>query len=455
MKRLLTLILVMAMLTVPVVPALASTGAPQDLKPRMERTENALLQLERQSKTGLLSPWSYIALLGAGNSTAAASALRACDLLYNDEQLQAGDTNSYALLILALVAAGIDPSSFHDQNLVARLQQAQLPDGKFADNLAGSGEDMENAHIWSSLALTATGTQIPDREKALAWLIGMQHQDGSFAWDAADTKTSDPDSTGMALMAMGALGATGSDPGVQKAIAFLRQAQLEDGGFQSWGAANSESCSAVIEGLLAVGIDPFGDQFSKTQGNPVTALLDFQRADGSFEHIKGGGTNEMATNQALMALSDLTAGRILPLRLAEKSGGAGQTLITFTVGSQNYSVVRSGKEESAKMDLAPFVDNGRTYLPVRFLASALGVRQQDIVWDEARGSVSLTMSGTVLQLTIGSQALLVNGAAGKAMDASPVIVQGRVCLPARFVAEAFGYRVNWDQQRPNDVIITG
>jgi hypothetical protein len=30
------------------------------------------------------------------------------------------------------------------------------------------------------------------------------------------------------------------------------------------------------------------------------------------------------------------------------------------------------------------------------------------------------------------------------MDVVPEIVDGRVCLPARYVAEGFGYRVRWD-----------
>lgn len=95
------------------------------------------------------------------------------------------------------------------------------------------------------------------------------------------------------------------------------------------------------------------------------------------------------------------------------------------------------------MDAAAFVENNRTYIPVRYLALALGVAEKDIGWDAKARTVTLSLGGVTLRLTIGSKVLYVNGQA-KQMDVAPVIRKGRTYLPARWVVEAFGYEVHWD-----------
>ncbi|MBC7326154.1 MAG: copper amine oxidase N-terminal domain-containing protein, partial [Moorella sp. (in: Bacteria)] len=50
---------------------------------------------------------------------------------------------------------------------------------------------------------------------------------------------------------------------------------------------------------------------------------------------------------------------------------------------------------------------------------------------------------TAVQLTIGSNVLKVNGIS-LTMDVAPEIVNGRTMLPARFVAQALGASVGYD-----------
>lgn len=111
----------------------------------------------------------------------------------------------------------------------------------------------------------------------------------------------------------------------------------------------------------------------------------------------------------------------------------------FVIGKTSYEADGAAKQ----MDAAAFVQNGRTYVPVRYLALALGVAEKDILWDPKARTVTLTLDGVTLKLTIGSKTLYVNGQP-KQMDVAPVIVKGRTYLPARWVAEAFGYEVSWD-----------
>lgn len=110
----------------------------------------------------------------------------------------------------------------------------------------------------------------------------------------------------------------------------------------------------------------------------------------------------------------------------------------FTVGQKAYTV--DGRQE--QMDAAAFIENGRTYVPVRYLALALGVAEKDIMWDGKTATVTLKLGNTTVKLVIGSQTIHINDKI-KQMDVSPLIRNGRTYLPARWVAEAFGYVVDW------------
>lgn len=112
----------------------------------------------------------------------------------------------------------------------------------------------------------------------------------------------------------------------------------------------------------------------------------------------------------------------------------------FVIGSASYEADGASKQ----MDATPFIENSRTYVPVRYLALALGVAEEDILWDANARTVTLKLDNVTLRLTIGSKTLYVNGEA-KQMDVAPVIKNGRTYLPARWVAEAFGYGVRWDE----------
>lgn len=114
-------------------------------------------------------------------------------------------------------------------------------------------------------------------------------------------------------------------------------------------------------------------------------------------------------------------------------GGAAE----FRIGSTLYSI--AGETKIA--DVAPYVKDGRTYTPVRYVAEAVGVDAVD--YDAATKTVTLTKGEDVVTLVIGSNIITVNGEAAQ-MDVAPEVTNGRTMLPARFVAEAFGAQVGYD-----------
>ncbi|APC08608.1 copper amine oxidase N-terminal domain-containing protein [Neomoorella thermoacetica] len=110
--------------------------------------------------------------------------------------------------------------------------------------------------------------------------------------------------------------------------------------------------------------------------------------------------------------------------------------VVFKVGRGYYTA--DGQQNW--MDAAAFIQDGRTYVPVRYLAYALGINENDVKYDN--GTVTLTLNGKTLTMVEGSKTLKVDNATTN-MDVAPIIKDGRTYLPARWVAEAFGYKVDW------------
>jgi len=74
-------------------------------------------------------------------------------------------------------------------------------------------------------------------------------------------------------------------------------------------------------------------------------------------------------------------------------------------------------------------------------------------WDETTQQVRISRPGTLVELQIGEQAALVNGTAQK-MDTTAVLTGGRTMVPLRFLAETFGLKVAWEQQQRTVAIKT-
>jgi len=115
-----------------------------------------------------------------------------------------------------------------------------------------------------------------------------------------------------------------------------------------------------------------------------------------------------------------------------------QGQIDFTVGQSSYAA----GGQSFAMDAAPFISNGRFLAPVLYLADALNAQTS---WDAATRTITVTKGGTTIELAVGSMSIATNGKTSQ-MDASPLIENGRTYLPARYVAEALGYKVSWEAE---------
>jgi hypothetical protein len=101
-------------------------------------------------------------------------------------------------------------------------------------------------------------------------------------------------------------------------------------------------------------------------------------------------------------------------------------------------VTLDGKQIS--FDVQPFIRDGRTIVPARAIAEALGAQ---VVWDSGTRSAVITKGEMTIRLPIGSKNAQVNGKT-VALDVPAEIQNGRTLVPLRFLAENLKFSVSWD-----------
>lgn len=91
-------------------------------------------------------------------------------------------------------------------------------------------------------------------------------------------------------------------------------------------------------------------------------------------------------------------------------------------------------------DVEPVNVNDRVFVPFRAIFEKMGA---DVQWDPSTRTVTATRGDVTIQLVIGSTTARVNGQA-RTLDAAPFIQDNRTMVPLRFVSEAFGAQVEYD-----------
>ncbi|MCL1878641.1 MAG: copper amine oxidase N-terminal domain-containing protein, partial [Defluviitaleaceae bacterium] len=109
---------------------------------------------------------------------------------------------------------------------------------------------------------------------------------------------------------------------------------------------------------------------------------------------------------------------------------------------------------SVGIDAPPFIDTGRTMLPVRAMLDGIGA---EIDWDDADRRIDLTALGLNGQtnnasMWIGRVDALVNNQ-NLMMDVAPIISGGRTFIPVRYAAEFLGSEIAWIASQNKVVIV--
>ena len=214
----------------------------------------------------------------------------------------------YSRLIVALSAIGRDARNVAGYDLTAPL-------GDY-EKTVWQGI---NGPIWALIALDSAGYPMPENSAAAVQatrqmyvdrILDCQLPDGGWSLyggtEAAGSGDggSDPDITGMALQALAKYQEQPAvAQAVQEALSCMSRMQDADGGFSSWGTANSESCVQMIVALTELGIPLDDARFVKNGYTMLDNLMTFYQKGAGFVHVQSGsGSSQMATEQGFYGL---------------------------------------------------------------------------------------------------------------------------------------------------------
>ena len=231
-------------------------------------------------------------------SAAVEAYVKACNGVLHEKKY-----TEYSRVILALSSIGKDARDVAGYDLTKAL-------GDY-DQTVWQGV---NGPIWALLALDCRNYPMPQNPQAktqatrqmyVDYILSCQLPGGG--WNLTKTGTADPDLTAMALQALAKYqDQTNVKQAVSQALTCLSRLQNPDGTFSSEGVANGESCAQVMIALGELGISLEDARFVKNGRTLLDGLLTFYRPGQGFVHAAaGGGANQMACEQALMALAGL------------------------------------------------------------------------------------------------------------------------------------------------------
>ena len=120
------------------------------------------------------------------------------------------------------------------------------------------------------------------------------------------------------------------------------------------------------------------------------------------------------------------------------SNNSSKRVTKFVLGSKTYFV--NGK--ASEMDAAPFSQEGRTMVPVRYVAVAAGIDDDDITFKN--GVINIEGYKNI-QLYLGSRLIRVDGKPST-MITEPVVINQRTYVPVAEIAKILELKVEWNQQ---------
>lgn len=125
------------------------------------------------------------------------------------------------------------------------------------------------------------------------------------------------------------------------------------------------------------------------------------------------------------------------------------TLIFFqwfnlhAIAAKPIRLVVDGKDITSLAN--PIIENGRTLVPIRFVAEELGA---EVNWNDKDKKVTIEKDNQIIGLKIGSR-LVFNQRETKTYylsDITPKIIDGRTFVPLRLVSNALGIEIEWDEE---------
>lgn len=115
------------------------------------------------------------------------------------------------------------------------------------------------------------------------------------------------------------------------------------------------------------------------------------------------------------------------------------------IGSKTIKSIQGDEESVKELDVAPYIINGSTMIPLRGLLEEMGA---EITWDGATETITVDNGQNIITLQIWNYLVYVQGTRYGDLRYTllnpPIINESRTFIPIRFISEQLGYNVSWD-----------
>lgn len=213
------------------------------------------------------------------------------------------------------------------------------------------------------------------------------------------------------------------------------------------------------------GLDLFSFRFKKVGEQPVVLKL----------AVKDSGTpwKEVLPTGGAVVKSGIAAPVTVEFKYADGSGSSGtvdvpqpgepeptadellKAGIFLEIGG-HAAVVEGGVTAiyPGEPNVTAYAHDNRTFVPVRFVAERLGA---EVGWENDTQTAVITKGGHTIRMKVGELTYTLDGVEKKldvpAEFTPSVNNEFRTMVPVRFVTEALGYQIEWDQARNLAVVI--
>ncbi|NLD50786.1 MAG: hypothetical protein GX660_26900 [Clostridiaceae bacterium] len=103
-----------------------------------------------------------------------------------------------------------------------------------------------------------------------------------------------------------------------------------------------------------------------------------------------------------------------------------------------------------KFDIDPFITNGSLMVPLKDLCDSLDI---DVSWDHDTKRAIAGKNETTIEFVVGATSGIVNGQT-VSMDQPAMLINSKAIIPLRYICDAMGFSIKWDEQTTSVNITT-